>query len=101
MLMAVTANEERGNPDPRLTTLGRTIVSETVADFRCIPPRRIIVARPRDGEGGFDILPFFLRDPAFAALLSHYRVRSRTTFETYELNSPLPAPARSTCRSGV
>jgi hypothetical protein len=101
MLQAVVVSEHRAVPDPRLVALGRRIVSETVADFRCTPPRRIIVDRPRPGEPGFDILPFFLRDPDFAALMSHYKVRSRTTLETFELASALPAPAPSTCRAGL
>ena len=101
MLNAVVRNEQLGNPDPRLNALGRRIVSETVVDFTCAPPKRIIVSRPRPGEDGFDILPFFLRDPQFADLLSHYRLRSRTTLATYELTSPLARPAPSTCRAGV
>jgi hypothetical protein len=101
MMEAILRNERLGNPDPRLAELGRDIVSQTVADFTCTPPRRIIVPRPRSGEDSFDILPFFERDPKFVALLSHYRVRSRTSLETYELVAPLPAPAGGDCRSGV
>ena len=101
MMRAIVRNELLGHPDPRLDALGRQIVSETVLDFTCAPPRRIIVVRPLNNDRStFDILPFFLRDPRFAALLSHYRVRSRTSFETYELTSPLPAPAAA-CRRGV
>jgi hypothetical protein len=100
MLHAVVHNELVGNRDPRLAQIGRTIVSDTVNDFRCMPPKWIIIARPRPGDPGFDILPFFLRDPHFAELLSHYRVRSRTSLETYELASPLRPPA-SACRRGV
>jgi len=100
MLNAVVRNERRGNPDPRLTALGRKVVSETVDDFACAPPQRIIVARLRPGEDGFDILPFFQRDPGFTALLAHYRVRSRTSLETYELASLLPHPT-GPCRQGI
>jgi hypothetical protein len=100
MLTAVVPNERRGRPDARLSALGAQIVSDTIADFTCEPPRRIVVARPPAGRPGFDILPFFLRDPRFGALLSHYRVRSRTSFETYELVSPFSA-ARLDCRKGV
>ena len=71
-----------------------------MADFTCTPPKRIIVWRSRDNGSESDVLPFFLRDPRFAALLKHYRVRSRTTLETYELVSPLPAPAAA-CRTGI
>jgi hypothetical protein len=100
MLNAIVTNERRGSPDLQLSALGRQITAETVKDFTCTPPKRIIVSRPRPGEGGFDILPFFLRDPQFTALLSHYKVRSRTSFETYELASPLPRPTGA-CRRGI
>ena len=100
MMRAVVWNEQRPKPDPRLAGLGRQIVSETVEDFECAPPERIVVDRPRPGEKAFDILPYFLRDPEFSGLMSHYRVRSRTSFETYELATPLP-PSRSACRRGT
>jgi hypothetical protein len=100
MLNAVVNNEQSGRPDPRLTKLGRQIVTETVTDFTCAPPERLIIPRPLPGGEGFDILPFFLRDPKFAALLSHYRIRERTSFEIYELVSPL-GPPTSACRAGV
>jgi hypothetical protein len=100
MMEAILRNERLGSPDPRLALLGRQIVSQTVLDFTCTPPKRIIVPRPRAGEDSFDILPFFLRDPRFAALLSHYRVLNRTSLETYELVAPLPAPTAG-CRRGV
>jgi hypothetical protein len=100
MMRAIVANEQRTRPDQRLTALGRQIVSETVQDFKCTPPKRIVVDRPRPGEQAFDILPFFLRSSDFKALMSHYRVRSRSRFETYELATPLP-PSRSACRRGV
>ena len=99
MLNAVIRNEMAGNPDPRLASLGRQVVSETVEDFRCAPPRRIVVPRPLAGQAGFDVLPFFLRDPQFADLLSHYRPISRNSFETYELAFP-HASATSRCRAG-
>jgi hypothetical protein len=103
MLGAVRRNELAGNRDPRLSGLGRRIVEETVADFRCLAPRRIIVARPKPGswnEHTLDPLPYFMRDRDFAELLSHYRVLSRTTLVTYELASPLPPPI-SACRRGT
>lgn len=100
MVRAILGNEQHGNPDPRLAALAREVVSQTVDDFTCIPPQRIIVTRPRPGEATFDMLPFFERDPRFVALLSHYRVRSRTSLETYELASPLPR-ASFPCRDGV
>lgn len=100
MLNAIVRNEHLRNPDPRLTSLGRQIVSETVDDFRCAPPTRIIISRPRPGEDAYDILPFFLRDPRFGELLSHYRERSRTTLDTFDLAAS-PLPPAGPCRRGV
>ena len=101
MVRAVVQNEQQSRPDPRLARPGREIVVADGRRFPLHPPRRIIIARPRPGEGGFDILPFFLRDPAFAALFSHYRLQSRTTVATYELVAPVRADASSACRHGV
>src|SRR5262249_46319483 len=100
MLGAVLRNESLGSPDLRISALGRQIVAETVDDFACTPPKRIIVARPRPGDPGFDILPFFLRNPRFVELLSHYRAISRTSVETYEMASPL-GPSVVGCRTGI
>ena len=100
MMRAIIRNEVAGGRDQRLTALGRNIVAETVADYRCTPPRRIFVSRPRPGEDGFDILPFFKRDPRFGQLLSHYRALSRTSLETYELATALPR-AGGLCRQGI
>ena len=100
MLGAINSEERRRIGDPRLAALGRQIVDDTIDDFTCMPPRRIIVSRPRKAEDAFDILPFFLRDPRFGRLLSHYRERSRTKFETFEMISPLDPP-QTQCRRGV
>ncbi|MFL6772040.1 MAG: hypothetical protein ACJ8E4_10035, partial [Sphingomicrobium sp.] len=100
MMHAILSDERLGIGNPQIAVLGDHIRTETVADFACIPPKRIIVWRPPRGENGLDILPYFLREPSFAALLSHYRLRSRTSLETYEFVSPLPRPT-SPCRAGV
>lgn len=100
MMRAIIDNERQGSHDVRLTALGKRIVSETVTDFLCTPPRRLVVAGRRWGAENFDILAFFERDPQFTALMSHYRVRSQTSLDTYELASPLPAPT-APCRHGV
>jgi len=73
-------------------------VADTAVDFRCRPPKRIIAERPRPGSRGFDIVAFYDRDPGFTELLSHYRVRSRTSLETYELVTPWSPPPSSRCR---
>jgi hypothetical protein len=93
MLRAVVRNEAMGSPNPRLSNLGRLVVRQTVDDFQCLPPRRIIVARPTPEaarKGEFDILAFFLRDPEFAQLMTHYRPIERSSVEVFERVSPLP-----------
>lgn len=97
MLSAVARNEALGEPDPRLTALGVRVVRDTVADYRCMPPRRIVVPRVAPGSGDFDVLPFFMRDPQFAALLSHYRPVQRTSLEVFERVSSL-SPASGCIR---
>lgn len=92
MMRAVVNNEGAGAPDRRLAGLGRQVVADTVHDFRCLPPKRIIVARPSPEaaqSGDFDILNFFLRDPAFVRLIAHYRPVERTSVEVFALESPL------------
>ncbi|MEP6982549.1 MAG: hypothetical protein ABI853_02775, partial [Sphingomicrobium sp.] len=98
MMNAVVENELHGNPNPRIAEFGREVISNTAVDFRCRPPKRIIAERPRPGQRGFDILAWYGRDPQFTELLSHYRVRSRTSLETYELASPWTPPPPSFCR---
>lgn len=100
MMRAVVWNEQKPKSNPQIASFGRQIMSETVQDFECAPPRRIVVDRPRPGEQDFDILPYFLRNPEFSTLMSHYRVRSRTSFDTYELATPLPPPSFA-CRRGI
>jgi hypothetical protein len=103
MMRAIVRDEASGSRNSRLAELGRRVVRETVRDFRCLPPRRIVIARPtaeaaRAGE--FDILPFFLRDPEFARLLSHYRPVQRTTVETFDRISPLERGSNCLRRAG-
>ena len=89
MMRAVVKDE---GSDPRLEALGRDVMRQTVTDFRCAPPKRIIVARPTPDAvraGEFDILSFFMRDPKFAELLAHYRPVQRTSVEVFEKVSPL------------
>ena len=98
MMRAVVNNEQAY---PKLAELGRRVVADTVHDFHCAPPRRIVVARPSLAAakaGEFDLLAFFLRDPQFAELLAHYRPVQRTSVETFELVSPLPAAAHDCVR---
>jgi hypothetical protein len=99
MMRAVVRNEASRNPDPRFSSLGKLVVRQTVVDFQCLPPRRIIIARPTGAAraGEFDILAFFLRDPRFSRLLAHYRPVERSSVEVFERISPL-APGRDCLR---
>lgn len=101
MLMAVAANERRPQPDQRLERLWDRVIAETVRDLRCIPPQRIIIARPLPGSGDFDILPMFTRYPAFREMLAHYKPIRRTSFETYQLVTRLEPSLPKECREGV
>ena len=65
----------------------------TLVDFRCFPPRRIIAVR-----GG--PLLYFMRDQAFAEFMSHYRLVDRTTLDVFELRSPLRRLASRDCIRG-
>lgn len=103
MLGALVRAEKDGKPDPGLQAAWRKVVADTVADFRCLPPRRIIIARPLAGSWNANIvdpLPYFMRDPAFAQLLSHYHVSSRTTLEVYEQATLVPKIATQSCVRG-
>ncbi len=98
MLWAMTPS---GLRDPAVAALGRRIIAETVQDYRCLPPRRIVFQRPVPrGDAAGDPLAFFRRDPAFADLLGHYRLAVRSgAFEGWDLRSPL-RPATN-CRRGT
>lgn len=100
MLNAVVRNELRGNPNPKLQELGRLVVSQTVQDFRCAPPQRLIVVRPSSGGDDFDIFAFFRRDPKFSELMTRYKRSDSPTLQTYERVGALPRP-ETACRIGV
>lgn len=105
MIRAIVRSEHSAHPDPRLEQVRRDISHDTAVDFECTSPRRIVIARPapdnRDRDA-FDILPFFLQDPQFAGVFSHYRSMYRgPSVETYQLASPLKQPAASSCPRGI
>lgn len=103
MLGAFVRSEQEGKHDPVLQAAWGKAVADTVRDFRCLPPRRIIIARPQAGNWNANIvdpLPYFMRSPQFAELLRHYRVRSRTTLEVYEQITPVPRLAATGCVRG-
>ena len=93
MLRAVSDNERAARPDQSVRQLGQQVISNTLVDFRCFPPRRIIAVR-----GG--PLLYFMRDQAFAEFMSHYRLVDRTTLDVFELRSPLRRLASRDCIRG-
>jgi hypothetical protein len=102
MLWAI--DREAGH-DPAVNALGRRVVAETVQDYLCLPPRRIVFVRPMIGaaspNAAGDPLTFFRHDPAFGHLLGHYRkTRQSGIFEAWDIvSAPGPRPAR--CRKGT
>jgi hypothetical protein len=91
MLKAVARNEALGSPDPRITDLGKIIVRDTVDDYLCMPPDRIVVPRAAPERGDFDVLAFFMRDARFAKLLTSYRLFQATSVNVFEQISPMTA----------
>ena len=101
MLGPVVQNQRLRSPNPRLTALGQQVIRNTVIDFECAPPLRIIALRPKQrtwNQNTLDPLAFFLRDADFAELFGHYRMISKTSIEVYQLASPLSSIDRSMCR---
>jgi hypothetical protein len=98
MLSAVARNEALGSHDPRLTELGASVVRNTIADYRCLPPHRIIWSTVPPGSGNFDLLAYFRRDPQFAELLSHYRLVRQRSVLVFDQVSPLSPPGRNCIR---
>jgi hypothetical protein len=105
MLAAIDANTA-GAKDPRVEEFGRQVVRQTVIDYRCLPPERIVFVRA-DASGNAtaaaaDPLKFFLRDPEFANLMRHYtRWKHQGIFDAYRLTTPIGRLPGSSCRRGV
>jgi len=100
MLRAIV-QAERGDADPRLEELGRTIARQTTLDFACAPPVRIIFDRPTSADG-FDIRGFFMRDAAFSALMHHYEHSARYgDLDVFTQRSPIASLPAALCRRGV
>jgi hypothetical protein len=105
MLGAIDANATGGR-DPRIEEFGRQVIRQTVIDYRCLPPERIVFVRP-DASGNAtaasaDPLTFFLRDPEFATLMRHYtRWKRQGIFDAYRLTTPISRLPGFSCRRGV
>jgi len=94
-ILAAVARD--GGRTPALTRLGRQTVEQTVQDYRCARPARIIFSRER--VAGRDVRSWFAASPAFADLMRHYRyIGSHIVFDVYQLATPLPRLPASACR---
>lgn len=105
MLPAIDA-DAAGRHDPRVAQFGREVVRQTVVDYRCLPPARIVFVRPdatgRASSAAADPLRFFLRDPEFAVLMRHYtRWKQAGLYDAYRLTAPFPPLRSSACRRGA
>jgi hypothetical protein len=102
MLPAIDAHPS----DLRLQRFGREVIRQTVIDYRCLPPARIVFVRP-DPSGSAtaasdDPLKYFLGDPEFAELMTHYvRWRHAGVYDGYRLASPLLPVSGAACRRGA
>ena len=102
---AVDANALGAN-DPRITALGSKVVRETVLDYRCLPPKRIVFAPGRAPKGvttaSNNPLKYFLRDPQFAHLLAHYRrLDVPGAIDAFEATRPLVPLRSAECPRGI
>jgi hypothetical protein len=88
--------------DPVVRQAMAQVASETVTDFHCLPPKVIVFTRfdrpNRYHHFVDDPYRFFMQYPAFAELLSHYRLTMRYgIFDVYEPATPLPQIDRHLC----
>lgn len=89
--------------DPVVQHAARQAVRDTVLDYRCLPPKIIVFTRfdrrPEAVSAVADPYRYFMRDPEFAALLSHYRLsKEYGMFDVYRQVAPLAPPAPRACR---
>jgi hypothetical protein len=81
MLPAIAWDRANDGPDnPALAALGQQIIKETLDDFRCHPPRLIVVSEqssiPSLRGIDFDLLEFFGENAEFKAFLENYDRRT-------------------------
>ena len=89
--------------DPAAVRLADRAIRDSASDFRCLPPKVIVVVRSLKHRAGGPVdanpLPYFMRDPQFAAVMAHYRLaRSGRIYDSYGLAIPFAAFDRSACR---
>lgn len=85
---------------PAITELGQKSVRETAQDYSCIRPVRIIFDEHHRGD--FDLEAYFLAQPSFARLMTHYsRIGRYRQLDIFQRVSPFPTPPADACRRGV
>jgi hypothetical protein len=97
----LVAFEHRPN-DPLVRNAAVQAVRQTALDYRCLPPKVIVFTRfdrRKTASAAADPYPFFMRDPAFADVLSHYRLsQSYGIVDAYRLAEAMPPIDRRLCR---
>ena len=82
---------------PQLATLGQQTVAESVQDFRCDQPTRIIFSRSL--EQGRTVRSWFDPNPDFNELMKHYKLIDKyLIFDIYQKKDPYPKPPATACR---
>lgn len=90
--------------DARVRQFAYQAIRDTALDYRCLPPKVIVFtrfhARSRNVPTVDDPYPFFMADPAFAAVMSHYRLwKKYGIFEAYHQVTPIAPVDPSNCRN--
>ncbi|MFZ1743023.1 MAG: GtrA family protein [Pontixanthobacter sp.] len=101
-LPAIIKSDPQDKDYDQLQRLGGQIVRETINDFLCHVPQRIIVRRSPSGGGadGHVYSEMFLNDPEFSKLMSNYeRVLVTTNFASYDRKPNTHFRAGTGCRA--
>jgi len=106
MMPAIAFSERKGDASDAMLRLDRLTVQQTVEDFTCHPPARILVERhPLNrllADIRFDYVAHFSRDPAFARLMRSYRpAPGNEAYIRYDRVAPLPPLTGLHCRTIV
>ena len=100
MLLALDSHPEQ----PLVRQVANEAIHETVLDYLCLPPKVIVFTRMnRSAKNKYvftDPYRFFIKDPEFRAMLSHYRLAMQYgMFDVYKPVTPLPPVDRRRCRN--
>lgn len=98
----INAIDQRPN-DPAPKALMQRVIRETALDYRCLPPKVIIFLDIKDKEAqrlnSSHPYQLFVREPNFAAVMSHYRLwRTGPIYTAWRQVSPLAPVDPGQCR---